>query len=237
MKGIFLSGLLITSVASAVEIDVNVGVGKFINSSPVLWQTMGFESDMKMIAPSGEIGLTENLWESDSGKFGLNARQSFVYLGSVHTKGPTPSRHTKAKQGAFIGMDFLGGNGECQDGPCTDMSAFDGSGHSKGITLQLEPYYTVNGYKIGINGGAYINRSTWSVNVKHLDDPNGTGGFVDVTVESQQQKWNVGKVLGVSVSKGDFTLRYQYFSIPAKGPDEYPAAWQGAHMLSIGYTF
>lgn len=233
---LLIIALLICSATSAQALDFEASVGhtKYNSALDTLWATPGFESNIdKMHATSGEFAVNHNIWQSESGQYGLDLRGSYVYLGSVKTTAQSPNRNTNTVQGQWVGEDFLGARaGNPCDGACNNLATFNGTGHDMGVTLQLEPYVKYKGYRLGVNGGYFHHRVTWGVGVQNIWDGIENKNIV---VESEG-KWTAGKVLGVSVQKENLTIRAQYFMTPLTG-GKYPQAWDKAFMLSIGFKF
>lgn len=224
--------------ANALEFDVGVGVNKYMKGENGLWYVEPFPYDMKMVSPALDIGVTQNIL--DRGNWGLDVRAGLVYLGSIHTTAKVPSYKTNTRTGSFIGPDFKGADlkNPCF-GECTHMSTFDGSGSDRGITLVLAPYVKSGDWKYSIFGGLYQHKTTWSENIKDLNDSS-TGEDYNLNVE-YDQGWRAGRVYGVSVSRKNITVRYQFFDLPrirvSNDRDAFPPAFGAAHLLTIGFKF
>ncbi len=225
--------------AKAVDFDVGVGVSKYNKGENGLWYLEPFPSDMKMIAPAIDLGVTQNIFDQDN--WGLDVRLGFVYLGSIKTHALVPSYKTNTRTGQFIGVDFKGADMKdpCY-GECTNMSTFNGSGSDRGVSLVLAPYIKSGDWKYSVFAGIYKHKSTWSEDIKDINE-SATSEDYDAVVE-YDQGWRTGRVAGFSVTKDNITVRYQYFDLPrtrldGNGRDAYPPAFGSAHLLTIGFKF
>lgn len=114
------------------------------------------------------------------------------------------------------------------------LAHFVGSGHTQGAALMIEPYYTIDSWRVGVLGGAFINVPTWHETV---DNWSMTPGQQTRSIEVRaRSKVTVSPVVGLTVSRGNFSLRYQYFMLPA-GDADVPQVFSSAHMLSLMYRF
>jgi hypothetical protein len=103
---------------------------------------------------------------------------------------------------------------------------FDGSGHTQGISLTLEPGYTYHGYRFAAEAGPWVYWESWheradlnpTVHVSHRPDT------------------QLGWVAGASVTRGHWSLSYRYYSQHQKW-NPYPSLTSGSHVVMLKYVF
>jgi hypothetical protein len=187
-----------------------------------LWYQEAFEHKLELTAPAVKVGLTGDLVTRP--KWGIAWHADYVWLATVHTQAmATPSDpnydvHTH----------------QCI-GPCWPLANFLGSGHDAGFALTVEPYYNVGQWRVGVEVGPYIHRSAWSVDVIGWR-PAPDAAPSNIHVDNKGQ-WVLGATAGLSVSRGPFSIEYQYFYNPAPRSEPTPPIWHGAHVLMAKYRF
>lgn len=208
--------------AAAVQFEMGVGASMSPDRGDGYWYQEAFPHKMQMAAPSFEVGITGDAWQR--GRYGLAWHADWAWLGTIHTSAEaTPSDanyNLKTKS--------------C-NGPCWPMSTFNGSGHDQGFLFTLEPYVMVGGYRLAVEAGPYLHKSVWSVTVPNWR-PTEDATPRSITVENQN-KWRWGSVIGASVSKGNFTLSYQYFANRDPLSDDTGAVWASTQMVTLKYRF
>lgn len=107
-------------------------------------------------------------------------------------------------------------------------SPFSGQGHVQGVPLTLDAGYTYRGWRMGVEGGAWVYWQTWHESLYDL-----AGQWDDLSHKTVAQ---VGYVVGANVSRGNFGLSYRYYGMSAKW-NPYPGLATGAHVLMATYKF
>ena len=235
--GALLAPSLATAVnLSDVEFDAALGMSNYSENTDGLWWDGAFEHEKKTSSPAFELGATLNLIDRDS--YGLDVRGELVYFGNTSIHALIPTHETNTTQGHWSsdGNDFVGANpsNPCY-GVCTNMSTFDGHGNSKGVAIEVAPYYIYKEYKISLLAGYYWHKDEWVENVTHLDGVV-PGTFMDGSVQSTA-KTTRDWVVGAQVKRGNFTVRYEYFNAKPLYGDPYRKAWTGVQMITMGWTF
>lgn len=208
--------------ARAADVEVDVGRSLYVNGHDDWWYMEKFEHKLNYRATTIEIGVHDSLYQS--GDFDLDYAIAGHYNGdmSMQSWAVVDSNYDKMKHQCI--------------GPCGHQSNFNGKGSNQGLSFTLEPSYSISGYRLGVEAGAYVYRNKFS---EHITNVQNESGVIDVKDTSG---WTVGKVVGASVTKDNFVLKYQYFVDPdhfaGKDVNSYaPAAWHGTHVVSIGWRF
>lgn len=209
--------LAVTSCnAMAVDLEIGAGVARYTTRGDMMWYQEGFPHKLDLNAPTLEIGLHGNAYQH--GQWGLDWRTSYVYVGNVHSDAMAVSddnysRHTKS----------------CI-GPCKRADRFVTNGHMSGIRLTIEPTYTYNGWKFGVEGGVYVYRPTFHASI--YDGDGGPGQWHS----NYKPPIQVAPVVGLEVSRGPFSLAYMhYFSRTLRDP--YYAIWKATDTVTLRYRF
>lgn len=207
---------LAPAMASAVEIEIGAGAARYTTRGDMMWYQEGFPHRLDLRAPTFEVGLTGNALQY--GRWGLDWRASWVYVGNMQTESlavsdDNYSRHTKS----------------CI-GECKRADKFVTNGHMNGIRLTLEPTYTYNGWKFGVEGGLYIYRPTFHANI--YDGDGGPGQWHS----NYRPPIQYSPVVGLEVAYRNFSVAYMhYFSRTLRDP--YYAAWKATDTITVRYRF
>lgn len=225
MKKILLGALLASPIAAqAVDFEIGLGVSKFNTLADGMWYQEGFPHRLDLQRPAASVGISGpvNDW--------LRWRVAYHYLGNVGSS-------AYAVPDATDYVDGVGGynlqtkscNGEC--GP-TRM--FVGHGNLQGIAITLEPHFDYRGFQFAIEGGAWIYHANWHVTAyNNFDKPN---QWPAVEEYRYSRKIDVSYTVGASISRGNWTVAYQYFKTPARNMP-FPVIWSNVQLLSLRYKF
>jgi opacity protein-like surface antigen len=218
------------------QLEAGIGGTAYTKSGDGVWWQSGFQHNLNLTAPDFRVGVTGDLWQR--GHWGLSYHLDYAWLGTVHTNAQIPTPKTNTTSGHWQGPDFIDYNSSnpCS-GPCTNMSDFMGGGHDMGIMATLEPHYDVGAWRFGVEAGPYVHRATWSIDIANWYN-SATGQFQSLHVATNPE-WKVSWTAGASISRGPFSLRYDYFAngVPMSGSNSVPAGWSAAHMLMATYRF
>lgn len=129
----------------------------------------------------------------------------------------------------------------CIDNNCGQMSDFQSYGRIQAVALTVEPYWDLgSGWSVGVEAGPALYRATWMTHAT-VETPGwklGPPGTLHML--STSPKLRVGAIAGLSVSKGRFSVRYNYIFAPAAGgsaDNDQVSGVRGAHMVTANYTF
>lgn len=203
------------------EAEVGIGASLARNGEDGLWQQEGFGPHRKYDAPAFEAGFTGNLYQSTH--WGVDWHIDYAWLGQIHLQSPaTPSD-----------PNYNLTTKSC-NGPCWPLANYMGSGHDQGFLFTLEPHVDYGQWRFGVEGGPYLHKATWSVDVTNWTPALGADASNLHVVHDPS--WQLGWVIGAEVARGPFSVRYQYFMNGWKDDDPRPYVWKSVHMLTLKYT-
>jgi hypothetical protein len=112
---------------------------------------------------------------------------------------------------------------------------FTGEGRSQGAALTIEPYYWIDGFRLGAEVGAYIHRDSWTEDVT---DWHASQSAPAQSFHIDEKYWTVAPVVGASFGNGRFTLSYRhYFMRINSAGKQTPPLWNDADVLEIKVKF
>jgi hypothetical protein len=203
------------------QIEAGIGGSAYQHAANGTWYQDGFEHRFDLTAPAIEGGFTGDLFQAEH--WGVSWHADFVWLGTVHTQAmatPDDANYNAKTKGC--------------NGPCLPLADFLGSGHDMGVMFTLEPHVDYGGWRFGVEGGPYLHRDTWAVNV--LNDQRWSSSPINLHV-AYSSGWNLGYVLGTSIGYKHFSVAYQYFRNAGKSSDPYPPVWTATHLLLLKYRY
>jgi hypothetical protein len=205
----------IPAAAMAVDIEIGAGISHYTPRGNMMWWQDGLPHKLDLNAPAFEIGLADRFYTR--GRWGVDWHAGYVYLGNVHSDARATADHNYSKE-----------TKSCI-GTCLYQNRFVGNGHTQGIKLTLEPNYTWNGWKLGVEGGAMAYIHTWNVNVY-----NSQGDLLVNT--NSERKVRFAPVVGASISRGPFSVAYtHYFNKPYSDPMY--SLWRATDTVTLRYRF
>jgi hypothetical protein len=214
------------SITDYVHLELGAGVSHYNLLGDGTWVQEGMpQNSTKLSAPVLSLGFTGPIVERAS--WGIDWHVDYVNLGHVSSDcecTPMDENYDPKKH-------------RLVDHP-TDVpnAEFVGNGNAQGIAITLEPYVRYRGFRFGIEGGLFPYRPSWEEQIYHWQvNPNVAPQTLNVSTPHGMQ---LGKVLGASVSRGNFTLAYQHYFLPTRYDSAHsPAIWSGADVLMIKYRF
>lgn len=212
----FLLLLVLPACAHAVDLEIGAGAAHYTPRGDMMWYQEGFPHKLGLTAPALEIGLHGNAWTS--GRWGVDWRATYVYVGNVHTDAMAVSddNYSKATKSCI--------------GPCKRADRFVTNGHMSGVRLTIEPTYTYNGWKFGIEGGVYVYRPTFHASI--YDGDGGPGQWHS----DYKPPIQAAPVVGLEIGRGAVSVAYMhYFSKTLRDP--YYAMWKATDTLTLRYRF
>ena len=192
-----------------------VGGAAYAEAADGLWIQKGLPHKLQLTAPSAEATL---VCDTDHVAFNLG----YAWLGTIHSQGlaTTDANYNLATKTVRTPMP---------------LATFVGSGHDQGVMFTIEPHYDFGEVRVGIEGGPYFHKATWTVDATNIVGAIGQTPFSAHVVS--QGGWHLGYVLGFSVTYKNVSLSYQFVDNPAKPGDPAPPIWKNTHVLTLGYTF
>lgn len=119
-------------------------------------------------------------------------------------------------------------------GECIAHSNFVGNGNVQGMKLTLEPNYTYNGWRVGVEAGVFAFRPAWDVTVYNWVPEKGADS--QTINASGERNVRVSPVVGASIGRDGLSLAYTYyFNIGSGAP--FHSLWKSAHVVTIRYRF
>lgn len=216
-----IAAALLPCVASAVTVEVGAGVAHYEARGNMMWYQEGLPHRLELNAPAFELGLTGTLLER--GRWGLDWHAGYAYMGTAHSDAlatPDDRNYSKATKSCV--------------GECIAHSRFVGNGHVHGIKLTLEPTYTYNGIRFGIEAGAYVYRPTWNVTVYNWIPEK--GAEPQTITAAGNRHVGVTPVAGVSIGYGNLSVSFlHYFNTGSGAP--FHSLWNGTSTLMLRYKF
>jgi hypothetical protein len=221
MKRLLLILSLLAPTAHAVDLELAVGASHYKEMPNGFWYQEGLPHTLDLTSAAAQVGATGAIlpW--------LDWHADYVWLGRV-------------KSDAIATPDDANYNPQTHScrGECIARSRFVGNGFVHGVALTLEPHFDYQGWRFGVSAGPFIYRAAWNETVYDwVGSPSDQPHTISV---NQRQKWNVGKVIGVSVSRGPITLQYQRFFDQPRSDEahgDFPGLWRHTDMVSIKYRW
>ncbi len=149
-RALFFLPLLLTP-AHALSFEVGAGVGQYQPAPNGIWYQKGFGYDLHLTGPVVSFGVVGQLrpWL----RYGIR----YLDLGSMSSNSTdTPSD-----------ANYNGVRQAC-NGKCWPMANYVGHGSVQGIAITLQPQYRLAPHLYSfLEGGLWIYRPTWTMNVYH----------------------------------------------------------------------
>lgn len=199
----------------AIDIEIGVGIAHYTPRGDMMWFQKGLPHKLDLNALSLELGVVGNV--VTYGRWDLDLHADYVYLGNVHTDARATADHNYSR------------DTQSCIGECLYKNRFVGNGHTQGIKLMLDPGYTWNGWRLGVQGGAMAYIHTWNVNVWNQDG-------VFLSNNSSDHRVRFAPVIGASIGRGNFSLTYtHYFNKPYADPMY--SFWKATDTITLRYRF
>lgn len=218
--------LLAPLTAHAVSFEAGIGSANYGGTTDGLWYQQGLPHVLNTKTYGFSGGLTGELYSS--GSWGIDWHVDYVNLGHVSSSCDcTPVDANYSLQTKSLIQ---------QPGYNAPLAKFVGNGSAQGVALTIEPWFKYQGYRFGLEAGLFPYRPAWDVSVYNWQiDPNTPPQTLHVSTPRALQ---LGKVIGVSVGRGNFTLALKHYFLPTKYDDAHlPAIWKGATVVELKYKF
>ncbi|SDH08920.1 hypothetical protein SAMN05216466_10759 [Paraburkholderia phenazinium] len=224
--GVVVASLaLAASTASAeswFQFEAGIGASVYSKGPDGLWLQDAFPHKLRLEAPAFETGLTGPVWQSAN--WGVDWHADWAWLGSVHTDAlavPLDSNYNSKTKSC--------------NGTCLPLADYSGSGHAQVAFIALEPHYDIGKWRLGVEAGPSLYRTTWVENVNNIQY---SAGAPPISMRlASTDGWRVGAVVGASVSRGPFSLVYQHFFMKSSTSNPAPPIWHSVDSLFIKYRF
>jgi hypothetical protein len=244
-----VAALAFASVGAHAEswfsIEAGFGVSSYTREGPGIYYSPGFKYSAPVNAFAFRVGVVSTVIDAKAMSFvpGLRIHADYLNFGGVNWSASSPQ---DASDFTMVGK--VGGYDPkakaCINHTCGQMSDFESFGRIQAFALTLEPYWQLrNGWTVGVEAGPALYRDTWVTHAT-VTSNDGTGKLGPIgTVHNltTEPKLHVGAVVGASVSKGPFSVRYTYiFARQSQtGVQDWqsPSGVKGAHMLTLNYTY
>lgn len=204
-----------SNAAHSADFEVGAGFAKYTTRGDMMWYQEGNPHALDMTAPAIEFGFTGNV--VTRGRWGLDWHAGYAYLGNAHSDARATADHNYSKT-----------TKSCI-GQCEYLNRFVTNGHSQGLRLTLEPNYTFNGYRVGVEAGIFAYIHTFNANVWNQQDEF-LGNW------SSDHKVRFAPVVGASIGRGPFSVAWTHYFNKTYNDPMY-AIWRGTDVVTLRYKF
>ncbi len=218
---------LFGSYAGAASLEMGAGVSSFQTLGNGIWYQEGFQNHLSLTSSTFLIGATGNLTPK------VSWHVDYVYLGRASVDSwDTP-----------VDANYAPQNSNHCNGACLPLVHVLGSGTVQGIAVTLEPHADFGGWRLGVEAGPFLFFPTWNMSVPNWVAATGNRGNTDwQSTTDGNLYWQsgyrpqIGGVVGLSVERGDWGLRYRHYFDKTQG-GAFPAIWRSTDTLTLTYTF
>jgi hypothetical protein len=213
------------SISDYVHLELGAGVSHYSAMGDGTWYQEGMSHSLGLSAPVLLGGFTGPLYSRES--WGVDWHVDYVSLGHVSSDCfCTP-----------IDANYSTSTHRLVSNPIPVPNAnFVGNGDAQGVALTLEPYIRYQGLRFGVEAGLFPYRPNWNETVSHWAIV--PGAQMTTLQVNTPHAWQLGKVVGISVSRGPFSVTYQHYVLPTKYDSAHsPAIWRGADVVMVRYRF
>ncbi|WP_454825410.1 hypothetical protein [Paraburkholderia xenovorans] len=214
------------SITDYVHLELGAGVSRYATQGDNTWYQQGMSHQLGLSAPVLSAGFTGPIYTRDS--WGVDWHVNYVSLGHVSSQcdcTPVDANYNTQAHALINPMPVNVPNAN-----------FVGNGNAQGVSITLEPYFRYRGWRIGAETGLFPYIPNWDVSVYNWSN---TPGEARQTLHvGTPHAWQIGKVVGVSIGRGPFSLIYQHYWLPTRYDSAHsPAIWAGADVLMLKYRF
>lgn len=213
------------SITDYVRLEFGAGVSRYSTQGDNIWYQQGMSHSLGLSAPVLSAGFTGPLWQRES--WGVDWHVNYVSLGHVSSQCEctpddanydTQTHHLRPVQHAVPNANFVG------------------NGNAQGIAITLEPYVKYRGWRFGLEGGLFPYRPAWNMSIYNWQ---GDTSIAPQTLHvDTPHAWQLGKVVGISVGRGPFSVVYQHYILPTRFDAAHsPAIWKGADVIMVKYRY
>lgn len=219
------------------QFEAGIGASRYSDEDG-LWVNKGLSHNSHLSAPAYRVGVQINAIDHTPGSFvpGLAMHLAYLNFGRASVRSlaaPDEDGYYNSSRGGYYSPDAH----SCV-GPCGPLRNFVSGGTMQAVALTFEPFWTYRKWRFGVEGGPAIFRGTWDASATAVSD---SRVWQEGQVETFHHvpKWEAGALVGVAVSYGAVSLRYNYIFAKTHtySTTNVPPGWSGAHMLTVNYTF
>lgn len=219
--------------------EAGIGASRYSDEDG-LWVNKGLSHDSHLSAPAYRVGVQLNAIDHQPGSYVPGLAMHLAYLNFGHASvrslaAPDEDPNVYNKQNG----GYYDPKAHSCAGPCGPLRNFVSGGTLQAVALTFEPFWTYRNWRFGLEAGPAIFRGTWDASATSLTDTPWWGPAGSVETFHHVPKWEAGAVVGAAVSYKFVTLRYNYIFAKSHtySSTNPPPGWNGAHMLTIGFTF
>lgn len=200
--------------AHAWQFEQGAGVTRF-STEEGRWYQERMPHELRTVAPEWSIGVTGRAFAR--GSWGVDWHAGYVNLG----------RASASCQCDTSDSDYAA--------HVTKHTAlFSGSGRAQGAALTLEPYVWLSGWRVGVEGGAFIYHSSWSETVAGWTVNDAPPQNLALSASG----WHVAPVAGVSIGGAAWSVSYRhYFMRRTSERQNIPPVWNDADVIELKRRF
>jgi hypothetical protein len=204
-----------------VHTEIGVGINQYAPQSDGIWYQLGMPHKLGLQGRAYMIGLTGSIWREDP--YGIDWHTDYVNLGHIRsTCWCTPlDANYDVRTHALIPHPAPVPNAQ-----------YTGAGSVQGVKFMAEGYRTLGDWKIGMDAGLFPYRPQWRESVygwaMSYDVPRRNG------VHATPYTWQLGKMVGLTLSKGRMSISYAHFVLPTRFDSTHdPALWVASDAIFI----
>ena len=224
---------MIAHAESFFQIEVGAGMAGATKDGDIMYYDEGMSHHTPISSFGGRVGIVSDVITAGTKSWvpGVRVHLGYTYWGAESWS-------------ATVGEDFNGRYGystltkNCVN-TCGQIRTFISGGHMHSINLTVEPYWDPGGgWTVGAEAGPAIYFDPWSSTfVANESGPFGPAGSTQQV--SHHVVPELGAVIGLSISKGPFSIRYNYLygRNRSAGGADVPSGIKGAHLITANYTF
>jgi hypothetical protein len=204
---------LLANAGSWFQFEAGIGAQKSSDMGDGIWVQYGMPHKEALYGPAFMAGITGRVYER--GAVDVRYHADYVYFGGMQAGClcTEPDATYSIAQRRNLG----GGT----------VSEFYGQGHTQGIALTLQPGYTWHGIRLAVEGGPWVNWSTWH-ETAYLPGDTVNGSHRTVV----QLAW----VAGASVEYNGWALSYRHYW-ERQSWNPFPGIVTGTDMLMLTKRF
>jgi hypothetical protein len=212
-------------ITDYVHLELGAGISRYETQGDGTWYQEGMQHDLGLSAPVLLGGFTGSLYTRESR--GIDWHIDYVSLGHVSSQcecTPIDANYNTTTHSLIAN-------------PVPVPNAnFVGNGSAQGIALTIEPYVRYRGWRVGAEAGLFPYRPYWDVVATGwVVQP---GNAPQTVYADTPHGIQLGKVVGLSVGRGAFSVAYQHYILPTRFDTQHsPAIWKGADVILLKYRY
>lgn len=220
------------------QFEAGIGASRYNHGPDDLWYQESMQHSFHLSAPAWRIGVQMNAinYEPHSLIPGLTLHLAYLNFGQASIRSlAAPDEDPdvfNSQNGGFYNL----ATHTC-DKYCGPERAFVSGGRLQAFALTAEPFWEIGKWRLGVEAGPSLFRSTWDATATSLTDTPYWGPAGSIENFHHTAKWEVGAVVGASVGYGPWSIRYDFLYAKSKNDPTTPPGFSGAHMVTVGYAW